>query len=69
MVGGTTTGTTMAMIPVFEDAEIPFISLAGGIEIVEPVQAIRVQDAAHRPHGLREDLRRHAGQGADAGSA
>jgi branched-chain amino acid transport system substrate-binding protein len=38
MVGGTTTGTTMAMAPVFEDAEIPFISLAGGIEIVEPVQ-------------------------------
>src|SRR5688572_21301969 len=38
MVGGTTTGTTMAMVPVFEDAEIPFISLAGGIEIVEPVR-------------------------------
>ncbi|HET6468892.1 MAG TPA: ABC transporter substrate-binding protein [Geminicoccaceae bacterium] len=38
MVGGTTTGTTMAMAPVFEDAQIPFISLAGGIEIVEPVQ-------------------------------
>jgi branched-chain amino acid transport system substrate-binding protein len=38
MVGGTTTGTTMAMIPVFEDAQIPFISLAGGIEVVEPVR-------------------------------
>jgi branched-chain amino acid transport system substrate-binding protein len=38
MVGGTTTGTSMAMIPVFEDAEIPFISLAGGIEIVQPVR-------------------------------
>ncbi|MDQ4060998.1 MAG: ABC transporter substrate-binding protein [Pseudomonadota bacterium] len=38
MVGGTTTGTTMAMIPVFEDASIPFISLAGAIEIVEPVR-------------------------------
>jgi branched-chain amino acid transport system substrate-binding protein len=37
MVGGTSTGTTMAMAPVFEDAEVPFISLAGGIEIVEPV--------------------------------
>ena len=37
MVGGTTTGTTMAMIPVFEEAQIPFISLAGGIQIVEPV--------------------------------
>ncbi|TCT04239.1 ABC transporter substrate-binding protein [Aquabacter spiritensis] len=39
MVGGTTTGTTMAMIPVFEDAKIPFISLAGAIEIVEPMRA------------------------------
>jgi len=38
MVGGSTTGTTMAMIPVFEDAQVPFISLAGGIEIVEPVR-------------------------------
>jgi len=38
MVGGSTTGTTMAMIPVFEDAEVPFISLAGAIEIVEPVR-------------------------------
>lgn len=38
VIGGTTTGTTMAMIPVFEDAEIPFISLAGGIEIVDPVK-------------------------------
>jgi branched-chain amino acid transport system substrate-binding protein len=37
VVGGTTTGTTLAMMPVFEDAQIPFISLAGGIQIVEPV--------------------------------
>jgi branched-chain amino acid transport system substrate-binding protein len=37
MLGGTSTGTTMAMIPVFEDAEVPFISFAGGVEIVEPV--------------------------------
>ena len=37
MVGGSTTGTTMAMVPLFEDAEIPFISLAGGIVIIEPV--------------------------------
>jgi branched-chain amino acid transport system substrate-binding protein len=37
MVGGSTTGTTLAMIPVFEDAKIPFISLAGGIQIIEPV--------------------------------
>ncbi len=38
MVGGTTTGTTLAMRPVFEEARIPFISLAGGIEIIEPPQ-------------------------------
>ncbi|MDM7255318.1 MAG: ABC transporter substrate-binding protein [Paracoccus sp. (in: a-proteobacteria)] len=38
VIGGTTTGTTMAMIPVFEDAEIPFISLAGAVEIIDPVK-------------------------------
>jgi branched-chain amino acid transport system substrate-binding protein len=38
MVGGTTTGATLAMIPVFEEAQIPFISLAGAIQIVEPVR-------------------------------
>ena len=38
MVGGSTTGTTMAMIPVFEEAKVPFISLAGGIEVVDPVR-------------------------------
>ncbi len=38
VVGGTTTATTMAAIPVLEDAQVPFISLAGGIEIVEPVK-------------------------------
>jgi branched-chain amino acid transport system substrate-binding protein len=37
MIGGSTTGSTLAMIPVFEDANIPFISLAGAIQIVEPV--------------------------------
>ena len=38
MVGGSTTGATLAMIPVFEDGKIPFISLAGAIQIVEPVR-------------------------------
>jgi branched-chain amino acid transport system substrate-binding protein len=38
MVGGTTTGSTLAMIPVFEEAQIPFISLAGAIQIVVPVR-------------------------------
>jgi branched-chain amino acid transport system substrate-binding protein len=39
MVGGTTTGSTLAMIPVFEDAKIPFISLAGAIQIIQPVRS------------------------------
>ena len=38
MIGGTTTGSTLAMIPVFEDTQIPFISLAGAIQIIEPVR-------------------------------
>ncbi len=38
MVGGTTTGSTLAMIPVFEEAQIPFISLAGAIQIIDPVR-------------------------------
>ncbi len=38
MVGGTSTGSTMAMIPVFEEAQIPFISLAGAIEVIDPVR-------------------------------
>src|ERR1700687_4365509 len=38
MVGGTTTGATMAMIPLFEEGQIPFISLAGAIQIIEPVR-------------------------------
>lgn len=38
VIGGTTTGTSMAALQVFEDAEIPFISLAGAIEIIDPVK-------------------------------
>lgn len=38
ILGGTTTGTTMAAIPLVERAELPFISMAGGIEITEPVK-------------------------------
>ncbi|SDU14734.1 ABC transporter substrate-binding protein [Stappia sp. ES.058] len=38
MVGGSTTGATMAMVPVFEDAGIPFISLAGAVVIIDPVK-------------------------------
>lgn len=38
VIGGSTTGTSMAMIPVFDDAKIPFISLAGAVQIVSPVK-------------------------------
>ncbi|MDQ1847314.1 ABC transporter substrate-binding protein [Gemmobacter fulvus] len=38
IIGGSTTGTTMSIIAVAEDAEIPFISLAGAIEIIDPVK-------------------------------
>ena len=38
MVGGSTTGTTMSMIPVFEEAEIPLMSMAGAIQVVQPVK-------------------------------
>jgi branched-chain amino acid transport system substrate-binding protein len=38
LIGGTTTGATMGMYPLVERAEIPFISLAAGVGIVEPVK-------------------------------
>jgi len=38
LVGGSTTGETMAAVPLAEAAGIPFISLAGAVVIVEPVK-------------------------------
>ncbi|HPO19758.1 MAG TPA: ABC transporter substrate-binding protein [Rubrivivax sp.] len=38
IVGGSSTGETMAAIPLAEAAGIPFISLAGSVAIVEPVK-------------------------------
>jgi branched-chain amino acid transport system substrate-binding protein len=38
MVGGSTTGSTLAMIPAFEEAQIPLISLAGAIQVIEPLR-------------------------------
>ena len=38
IVGGSTTGETMAVVPLVEAAGIPFISLAGAIVITEPVK-------------------------------
>jgi len=38
LVGGTTTGSTMSIVPLAEKAGVPFISLAGAVVIVEPVK-------------------------------
>lgn len=38
LIAGSTTGTTMAMVPIVEDAEIPLISLAGAVVIIDPVK-------------------------------
>jgi branched-chain amino acid transport system substrate-binding protein len=38
LVGGSTTGTTMAVVPLAEQSQIPFVSLAGAVVIVEPVK-------------------------------
>ena len=38
IVGGSTTGETMAVVPLVEAAGLPFISLAGAVVIVEPVK-------------------------------
>jgi len=38
IVGGSTTGETMAVVPLAEQAGLPFVSLAGAVVIVEPVK-------------------------------
>lgn len=38
VVGGSSTGTSLAMLPVFEEARTPFVSLSGGVQIVDPVR-------------------------------
>ncbi len=38
IVGGSTTGATMASVPLVEQAKIPFISLAGAVVITTPVK-------------------------------
>ena len=38
LVGGTTTGSTMSIVPLIEKAGVPFISLAGAVVIIEPVK-------------------------------
>ena len=62
LVGGTTTGSTMSMVPLVEKAGIPFISLAGAVVIVEPVKKFVFKT----PHTDRmaaekvfEDMKKH----------
>ena len=38
LIGGTTTGSTMSMVPLAEKSGTPFISLAGAVVIIEPVK-------------------------------
>ncbi|WP_420339900.1 ABC transporter substrate-binding protein [Roseibium sp.] len=38
IIGGSTTGTTMSILSVAEDEGVPFISLAGAIQIIDPVR-------------------------------
>ncbi len=38
IIGGTTSGNSLAVIDIVQKAEVPFISLAGSIKIVEPVK-------------------------------
>ncbi|HEY0490939.1 MAG TPA: ABC transporter substrate-binding protein [Telluria sp.] len=38
VIGGTTTGATMAMAPLVERAKVPFISLAGAVVVIDPVK-------------------------------
>ena len=38
LIGGTTTGSTMSMVPLAEKSATPFISLAGAMVIIEPVK-------------------------------
>ena len=52
MIGGTTTGATLAMIPLFEEAQTPFISLGGAIQIIEPVRKWVFKNSAHRQDGV-----------------
>ena len=83
MVGGSTTGTTMAMIPVFEEAKVPFISLGGAIEIIDPVRKFVFKTPhtdkmacekifedlkAAQPHQDRNDLRHRRLRRIDAGA-
>lgn len=38
VIGGTTTGSTMSMVPLVTKAEVPYISVGGAVVIIEPVK-------------------------------
>lgn len=38
VIGGSGTGFSLAMIPVFEEAEIPYVSFSGGVQIIDPIK-------------------------------
>lgn len=38
ILGGSSTGSTMSMVPLVEKAQIPFISFAGAVVVIEPVK-------------------------------
>jgi branched-chain amino acid transport system substrate-binding protein len=38
IVGGSTSGSTLAVIPIVEKNKVPFISLAGSVKIIDPVK-------------------------------
>ena len=56
IIGPSTTGETMAVIPVVEKEKIPLISCAAGIKIIDPVKKICIQDPGKRPCCCRKDL-------------
>jgi branched-chain amino acid transport system substrate-binding protein len=38
IIGGSTSGNTLAVMPIIEKAKVPFISLAASVKIIEPTQ-------------------------------
>src|SRR5258706_959978 len=49
VIGGTTTGSTMAIVPLVERAGVPFISLAGGGVVIYSVNKWVVKDPVTDP--------------------
>jgi branched-chain amino acid transport system substrate-binding protein len=65
IVGGSSSGESLAVMPLAEEEQIPFVSMAGAVKIIEPVQKVDLQDPAHRSHGGGQDLHRHEAPGPD----